>query len=105
MNSSVEHIISLNSLAEFCTSAGLKIYEHEYNFMAFGSWVLVVGKDKHRLKFIWDGKDFMLSILKSDFQNSNSAPSWEPVFTNNANIEASKTFAILIDELKKEYVI
>jgi len=107
MNSSIEHIQSVNKLADYCKQLGLTIFEHEYNYMAFGSWVLVIGKDKHRIKFNWDGKESYLGVAASKFQNSNSLPSWEPVLSSvgDTSIKQENVFSFIEETLEKQYAI
>ena len=74
-----EHAEFVSHLSDNADKKGLLLYNHEYHYLAFGSWTIVIGTSKKRLRFIWDGKDSSLNIETSRFQNSNSAPSWEPV--------------------------
>ena len=107
MNTSIEHIRLLNELAEYCENNGLTIFEHHYHYLAFGSWSLIVGKDKHRMMFSWDGKESYLGIGKSNFQNSNASSNWEPVFPSigGTNQSEASVFSFIIEQLKKQYVI
>lgn len=107
MNTSIEHIRLLNDLAKYCENQGLTIFEHKYRYLAFGSWSLIIGKDKDRMMFSWDGKESYLGVGKSNFQNSNSSPNWEPVFPSIGGINQSEAsvFSFIKKQLKKQYVI
>lgn len=80
MNSTIEHLKLICELAESCEMHDLIVYEHEYRYMVFGSWMIIVGNSKHRTKFSWDGKESNLHICMSEFQNSNSMPDGSPYF-------------------------
>lgn len=106
MNSSIEHIRSINELAGYCEKYDLIIFEHEYNYMVFGSWLIVIGKSKHRMKFSWDGKESYLGIGLSVFQNSNSVANWEPVFPSVSGTQKTEeeVFNFIKETLAKQYV-
>ena len=77
MSTSTQHLELVSELAKECMRGGLTFYEHQYNYNAFGSWLIIVGKSKDRMKFTWDGKDSRLDVEVSPFQNNNSVASWE----------------------------
>ena len=107
MNSSIEHIKLINDVSEFCEKHDLIIFEHDYNYMVFGSWSLVIGKSKHRMRFSWDGKESYLGVGVSEFQNSNSTANWEPVLPSIGGTQKTEVevFAFIKESLKKQYVI
>jgi len=51
-NSFLEHARQVHSLAAKLSEDGIAIYEHSYDMLSFGSWLLILGKRKYRLKFI-----------------------------------------------------
>jgi hypothetical protein len=105
MNESIKHIKLINELAEYCEKYNLIIFEHEYNYMAFGSWSVIIGKSKHRIKFSWDGKESYLGIGLSSFQNSNSIANWEPVFPSVSGTQKTEkeVFNFIKETLAKQY--
>ena len=105
MNSSIEHLKLVYELAGSCEMHDLIVYEHEYSYMVFGSWMIIIGKSKHRTKFSWDGKESYLDISMSDFQNSNSMPDWKPVFPNVGGTKKTEAevFAFVMEVLEKQY--
>jgi len=105
MNSSIKHHKLVYELAGSCEMHDLIVYEHEYSYMAFGSWMIIIGKSKHRTKFSWDGKESYLDISMSEFQNSNSMPDWKPVFPNVGGTEKTEAevFAFVMEVLEKQY--
>ncbi|HEX7861865.1 MAG TPA: hypothetical protein VF773_16135 [Verrucomicrobiae bacterium] len=48
-------------LAERLARTGITVYEHKFDYMAFGSWEIVAGRRKKMLRFNYDGKDAYLS--------------------------------------------
>ncbi len=105
MNSSIEHFQLVYELAESCEMHDLIVYEHEYSYMHFGSWVIIIGNSKHRTKFSWDGKESYLGISMSKFQNSNSMPDWKPVFPSLGGTKKTEAevFAFVMEVLEKQY--
>ena len=78
-NSSIEHSRFVADLAEFCSKCNFTIYKHNYDYTVFGSWIMVIGRPHHRVKFSWDGKESYLGVSESEFKNQNSVPEWYPV--------------------------
>ena len=79
MDTNREAILHLESLAQLLkefASERIELFEHSYHPQSFGSFVLVVGRGHEQLKFIWDGKDAILSVSFAEVQNKNAAPVW-----------------------------
>ncbi len=66
---------SLLDTAERLASHNITIYHVEYHLLAFGSWQMAAGYRHERLKFIFDGKDSLLSVQVGKFSDS-SGGSW-----------------------------
>lgn len=107
MNTSIEHNQLVNEIAGYCEKNDLTIFVHNYNYMAFDSWVLIIGKDKHRMKFSWDGKESNLGVEQSKFHNSNSGPNWELVIPSIGGTKTTQgnVFAFIKELLAKQFVI
>jgi len=105
MNVEMEHIELLHNLNKQCKGIGLTLYEHEYNYLAFGSWTIVVGTSKQRMKFSWDGKESSLGIGISSFQNSNSAPCWEPDLSgiSGTTVTEEQVFQFICEKLCSQF--
>jgi hypothetical protein len=82
-------IDALARLAVRLNEQDLAIYEANYNYIAFGGWVLVIGRRHHRRRFTWDGKESALLIEEATFGSSAEMPSWKLVETLNLNASAS----------------
>jgi hypothetical protein len=78
----IEHLESLTSILKELAPQGIELYEHRYHPQAFGSFELVLGRSHEHIKFIWDGRDSVLSVSFATVTNENANPSW----THDANI-------------------
>ena len=105
MSTSIEHMRLVNEIANFCESHNLTTLEHQYNYLMFGSWLLVIGKSKQRMKFSWDGKESYLGVEISQFQNSNSVAAWVPVFPGVVGVQktGAEVFSFIKETLGKQY--
>ena len=50
----------LADLAERLAKKKVAIYEHSFEYMAFGSWEIVAGRRERMLRFNYDGKESYL---------------------------------------------
>jgi hypothetical protein len=69
----------LESVAEMLRELGdeaIELFEHNYHPQAFGSFELVVGRGHERLKFTWDGRDFILSVSFASSRNKEAPTPW-----------------------------
>ena len=94
MNSSKDHLEFLSRLAQECEEKRLMLWEYHYDYLAFGNWQIVIGSSKKRMQFSWDGKESLLDVCASSFQNSNSIPSWESALSS---ISGTKTETEILD--------
>lgn len=74
--SSINHLDQVRRLAFSLAQLGISVLEHEFNVFVFGSFTLVVGKPKHRLKFEWDGREFFLNISVAECPSSDIIAKW-----------------------------
>ncbi len=104
-NSSIEHSRLVGSLAEYCDAHNLTIYKHDYDYLVFGSWIIVIGNDHHRVKFCWDGKESYLGVSESEFDNLNSDPDWRPFEwgPGGVSIEQVAVFEFIKEHLQSIY--
>lgn len=73
---SIRHFESLLGILKDLESHKIALYEHQYHPQAFGSFVLVLGHAHERVKFSWDGREFILSISFGTFKNKNAPAAW-----------------------------
>ena len=96
----------LNELLKLLNKAkadSIALFEHQFSMLSFGSFVIVVGRPKDRLRFTWDGRDRVLEVGRSAFNNQNSPSQWEQLksihFANNDDIFGSIN-SIIREEFK-----
>ena len=96
-----------NELAAFCERRGLTFFAHDYDYMVFGSWSLIIGNSHRRIRFSWDGRESCLDVSASEFTNSNSVPSWEPLLPGIAGtaLGQADVFAFVKEKLAEHYGI
>jgi len=75
----LEHYVALAALASRLEERQRAVYEHHYSYLGFGSWSLEAGTRRHRIRFIYDGREQRLSAEAATFGDSRSVPSWERV--------------------------
>jgi len=62
------------TLSERLKEVRVAIYEHHYYSLVFGSWTIVVGTRKERVKITWDGRDGYLNYSEALFPDSSYSP-------------------------------
>lgn len=68
----VQHLDMVSKLSRQLASRGIAILKHQYDYLAFGSWVIVAGTRKHLVSLTWDGKESWLtaeSCIRADNQS------------------------------------
>src|SRR5262245_48282325 len=73
------HFREIVTVVSFLASAQIGVYEHHYHHLAFGSWFVVAGKRRHRVRVSWDGKYRELSFERASLRDSQSQPIWQEV--------------------------
>lgn len=84
--SSVRHIEAVLTLAQRLSASDIAIYEHSYYALVFGSWTIVAGKRKERVRFSWDGRDGFLTVEQAAFPDSRQRTEWEHVKTDGVDV-------------------
>ena len=70
------HLRALGELAERLSARGITIFEHWYSYEGFGSYTLVIGRGRSRLRFNWDGKDRWLRCCSTETAHSGIPTDW-----------------------------
>ena len=73
---SAEHVRQLARLIEELASAGIDLYEHHYEQLSFGNFLIVVGRPHERVRFAWDGRDSVLAVACRRLTNLNGLEGW-----------------------------
>lgn len=76
-NSFLEHARQVHSLAAKISEDDIAIYEHSYDMLSFGSWLLILGKRKYRFRFTWDGRDGILKTEKALIPDAGTIIKWQ----------------------------
>ena len=72
----------LNAAAALATRLsvdGVAVYSLRYDYPAFGSWELVAGRRRSRVRISWDGNEAVLSAYAAHLGSPGDQPQWRPV--------------------------
>ena len=72
----IHHLESVAGILRELGNEAIELFEHNYHPQVFGSFELVVGRGHERLKFTWDGQDFILSVSFASSRNKNAPAPW-----------------------------
>ena len=72
------HLRALLALAERLRAHSIAVLAHQYNYLAFGSWTMIVGNRHRRVQLNWDGREFLLSSARSEFGGTSAPATWRP---------------------------
>ena len=75
--SSLEHLQALCSLLQQLGTDGVSLESHEYDANAFGGFVVVLARGHAKAKFIWDGKEAILTVEYLKAGSSAPAGTWK----------------------------
>jgi hypothetical protein len=102
--SALRHIERVKRLAEGLHEDGIGVLEHSYYALAFGSFVLVVGRPRKRLKFSWDGKEFFLDVLYAEGDSSAVISTWAHRENRQLGaVDQDELFGIIEEMAKREF--
>jgi hypothetical protein len=87
-------------LAERLARKKIALYEHIFNYMAFGSWEIVAGRRKKMLRFIYDGKDSNLSYCDASVKPRSFTDLKQRHFATH---EGEDPLDFVADLLEKEF--
>ena len=82
MSDAAYSLMFVNALAGLATRLsvdGLAIYSVRYDYLAFGSWELVAGRRRSRVRVVWHAKDGILEVSAAHLANPTDEPQWQPV--------------------------
>jgi hypothetical protein len=83
---SLRHIEALFAMAHRLSASEIAVYEHSYHALVFGSWTIVAGERKERVRFTWDGRDGFLTVEQAAFPDSRQQTQWERVRTEGVDV-------------------
>ena len=73
---SIEFLAEVSALAGRLHGHNRELFELHYFGLSFGSWTLIAGTRKSRVRLAWDGREGELSAETALFANSRTTPSW-----------------------------
>lgn len=76
-NSSIQHLQSLLALLQMLDIEGIEMESHQYDGAAFGSFAMVLAKGHTKVRFLWDGKESILTVEYQKVQNRAVTGIWE----------------------------
>lgn len=71
-----KHMETLLGFLGELSEKGVRLYEHHFNAQGFGSFYVVVGLPHDRLKFVWDGRDEILTVCVGKGRNASGPMAW-----------------------------
>ena len=75
------------------------LFEVRYDGLSFGSWTLVGGTPKRRVRVVWDGREGELSAEAATLGNAQDWPQWRPVAAQRPGDPAPGAVLRLAEEL------
>ena len=58
----------------------LSLLHHTYDYLCFGNWEIIIGTGHRERKFLWDGRDFFLTVSDRVKNNLTQDGQWKIVF-------------------------
>lgn len=74
---SIQHLQRLVTLLQMLASEGIEMESHQYDGIAFGNLTLVLAKGHTKLRFLWDGKESILTVESQKVQSKVVTGIWE----------------------------
>jgi len=74
--SSIQHLNLVSEFSRQLAAHEIAIYHHRYDYLAFGSWVIVAGTRKRHVRLTWDGKESRLDAASCVLADSQSTADW-----------------------------
>jgi hypothetical protein len=75
----VAMLVAAADLTRRLIAEGRQLYDFQYNWGSFGSWILVAGTSHRRVQVVWDGKESSLRVERFRMNEGSGRPSWEEV--------------------------
>jgi hypothetical protein len=76
----IENLRSLAALLDELTPSRLELRQFDYSPEFFGSFELHLGTGHRRLKFVWDGREDVLSLSSATLSSKGDVPAWRNRF-------------------------
>ena len=70
---------AVGGLATRLSVDGIAVYNLRYDYPAFGSWELIAGRRRSRVRVTWDGKEAALRAYAAHLGGAAEQPQWQLV--------------------------
>jgi hypothetical protein len=74
---STQHLQRLLALLQMLASEGIEMESHHYDSLAFGNFTLVLAKGHTKVRFLWDGKESILTVKYQKVQSKAATGVWQ----------------------------
>ena len=74
---SIQHLQRLIALLQMLASEGIEMESHQYDGITFGNFTLVLTKGHTKVRFLWDGKESILTVEYQKVQSKAVTGVWE----------------------------
>ena len=74
-----KHFDMVSALTERLAKRHLSLFKHSYDHNCFGNWEMVIGSGHKERRFLWDGRDFFLTVSERAKTNSTQGEQWRSV--------------------------
>ena len=74
---SIQHLGLVSDFAAQLAKHGIAVYRHTYDNLSFGSWEIIAGTRRHRVRLTWDGKESYLEAASCEVGDSESISVWK----------------------------
>ena len=75
----IEYLAAASALAARLAEHRRTLFELQFFGLSFGSWTMVAGTAKRRVRLTWDGREGELTADVAQFADSRDQPAWQPV--------------------------
>jgi hypothetical protein len=107
MNDSTAALQHLNTVALLATrlsAEGVTVFEHHFDYLAFGSWTIVAGRRKRMFEYSWDGRDGILGVSEC-IQHSSREQTWgKPELRRLADAEKGNPMSFVEADLRSRFL-
>ena len=73
---SMKYFATMQMLASDLAKKHIAIYQHRFDMLTFGNFFVVVGTRHKRWRFIWDGKEGVMTVSVAAIADSREVPEW-----------------------------
>lgn len=76
-SSAIQHFQGFLALLQALAVEQIEFESLEHHEHAFGTFILVVSRGHKKVRFVWDGRESLLTVECQKFQNRSVTTKWE----------------------------